>query len=154
MALSFVPRPDLRRGGVGFKQLPTRRCAIMFYMLEIFKRSALTAVGIVLPVFAFAQGADQYLPKISDAPSGNSPIRSGEDALGLLSVFARWVSYGFWILAFIFIFVAAFQYFTAAGNPEKVKEANKRLLWAFIAIAVGLMAYGARTFVDVTLRSR
>jgi len=46
------------------------------------------------------------------------------------------------------IFLSAFGYLTAAGDPEKVKTASHRLLYAVIAVAVGLMAYGIPALVN------
>ena len=88
---------------------------------------------------------------LADPPTGSGPIQKGEDVIGILSMFAGWASIAFWILAFIFMLRAAFKYFTAGGNPEQIKEANKNLLWGVIAIVVGLMAYGIVSFVKNTL---
>ena len=119
-------------------------------MLSKIKYFLTTAA--VLPVMVWAIDAQQYIKdNISAVPSGTGPIKKGSDALGLLGKFAEWASIAFWVLAFIFVLVAAFQYFTAGGNPEKVKEANKRLLWAVIAIVVGLMSYGMTSFVNSIL---
>ena len=109
----------------------------------------ITSVALLaLPALAAAQYNNPTIPPIG---GGNPPIQGGTGALNLLNTFAGWLSIGFWILAFVFILIAAFKYFTAAGDPEAVKEANQRLLWGVIAIAVGLMAYGARTFVQTLI---
>ena len=44
------------------------------------------------------------------------------------------------ILAVVFVIMAAFKYVTASGDAEKVKTANKQILYAVIAIVVGLLA--------------
>ena len=38
--------------------------------------------------------------------------------------------------------IAAYQYATSGGDPEKVGDASKRLLYAAIAVAVALIAQG------------
>jgi len=49
-------------------------------------------------------------------------------------------------IAAIFIIYAAFTYLTAGGDPEKVKTANRIILYAAVAIAVGLLS---KTFVYI-----
>lgn len=46
------------------------------------------------------------------------------------------------LLAIIFILVAAFKYLTAAGDPQKVKDASGYVIYAAIAVAVALLAKG------------
>jgi len=47
---------------------------------------------------------------------------------------------GLIILAIIFVLIAAFRYLTAGGDPEKVKAASKTLIYAAVAVAVGILA--------------
>ncbi len=44
------------------------------------------------------------------------------------------------ILAILFVLIAAFKYLTAGGDPEKVKAASKTLIFAAVAVAVGILA--------------
>ena len=44
------------------------------------------------------------------------------------------------IAAVIMIILAAFNYLTASGDPEKVKSANHQLIYAVIAVAVGFFS--------------
>lgn len=84
-------------------------------------------------------------PDISDisAPPGSTgPIQDPRQVIGLLNAILVWVASAFWILAVIFVFYAAYIYLTAGGDPERIKKAHKQLLYAVIAIAVALMAYG------------
>lgn len=97
-------------------------------------------------VSAFGQAAALSSPDISSAsiPPGaaTAPIRQPWDIINLFNAILVWVATAFWILAVIFIFYAAFLYLTAGGDPERTRKAHKQLLWAVIAIAVALMAYG------------
>jgi len=73
----------------------------------------------------------------------DSPIKTPGDITNVLKGILRWTYYIFFILAIYFILIAGFSYFTAGGNPEKIQKANTSLLWAFVAIAVGLISVGA-----------
>lgn len=116
-------------------------------------KSAILAVlglSVLFPVLAFAQ-----TPTIVTPPVGQpGPITGGSDVIGLVNQVLFWVATLFWIAAVIFIFIAAFGYLTAAGDPEKVRNASHRLLYAVIAVAVGLMAYGIPTLVNNFLSRR
>lgn len=46
----------------------------------------------------------------------------------------------FWIIAAIFIVIAAYKYLTAGGAEDKVKSAKQMLIYAVIAIVVALVA--------------
>ena len=49
-------------------------------------------------------------------------------------------SWIFFIVAAIFIILAAFAYLTAQGDAEKIKTANKQILYAVIAIIIALLS--------------
>jgi hypothetical protein len=89
-------------------------------------------VAIILPVFASAQGT---LP--------SSPIMdvSGFQQF-LCTVVVGWMFTFLVVLSIVFILIAAFKYLTASGDPEKVKSASHTLIYAVIAVAVGLLARG------------
>ena len=42
------------------------------------------------------------------------------------------------IIMFVF---AGFKYLIAKGDPTKISEANKTIIWSVVGVAVGLMAY-------------
>lgn len=52
----------------------------------------------------------------------------------------NYVFTGLIILAILFVLIAAFRYLTAGGDPEKVKTASKTLIYAAVAVAVGILA--------------
>lgn len=84
---------------------------------------------------------------ILSAHAAASPINSANDIVNVLLKIGRWVSALFWAAAVIAVFYAGFLYLTASDNPERVKKAHKQLLYAIIAIAVALMAYGFPTLI-------
>ena len=90
--------------------------------------------SLALPLLAAAQvpGAPVTAPT-----AGINSI----NAVGTsLCTITNWLFYFLIILAVIFIIIAAFKYLTAAGDPEKVKAASHSLLYAAIAIVVGILA--------------
>ena len=88
--------------------------------------------AVVLPVLAFAQGT---LP--------SSPFN---DVNGfqqfMCTVVVGWLFTFLVVLSIVFILIAAFKYLTASGDPEKVKSASNTLVYAVIAVLVGLLARG------------
>lgn len=103
----------------------------------------LAAVALLPAVAAFAQ----FYPPPVNPPSTAPPIESGGGVINFLNQILTWVAYIFWIFAALFVFWAAFLYLTASGDTEKVKKANHQLLYAVIAIVVGIFAYGLPRFV-------
>lgn len=66
-------------------------------------------------------------------------------ANGLLDVVKRligWVYVVFFVLAVLFILMAAFTYLGAAGDEEKIKKAKNQIIYAAVAIVVALLAVG------------
>lgn len=91
------------------------------------------------------------LPLISLAvvTSALPPPRGVETFGGFLKIFTLLISWMFTLLmvfAVIFIILAAFHYLTAGGDSEKIATAHKEIIWAVVAIAVGLLAQGV-TFI-------
>ena len=89
-------------------------------------------VGVALPLIAFAQPG---LP--------NSPINNIGDLLGgsgVLCTIFKWIFAVLILVAVVFILLAAFKYITAGGDVEKVKTANKQILFAAIAVIIALVA--------------
>lgn len=70
-----------------------------------------------------------------------------EDILRILQTAINWIFSILLIVAVIFILLAAFSYLFSAGDPEKVKTAQSRLIYAAVAIGVGLIAEGIQFIV-------
>lgn len=99
------------------------------------------ALDFVIPVASLA------LPLLAAAQVPGSPVtapNSGINSLNAVSsslcTITNWMFYFLILLAVIFVIVAAFKYLTAAGDPEAVKAASHSLLYAAIAIVVGILA--------------
>jgi len=111
--------------------------------------SAGAAALVLVPLLAMAQ-----LPYQAPVPATPGPVSSPQGIIDLINKVLFWVATIFWIAAAFFVFYAGFLYLTAAGDPEKVKKAGAQLLYAVIAIAIGLMAYGLPVLVNAFLGSR
>ena len=86
---------------------------------------------------AVALAAD---PKFKNPPS--TIVTSKGDLLGLLGTVRDWFYTIFLVVAVIFLIMAAFQYLTAAGDPERIKKAKTALIYSIVAIAIALLAGG------------
>lgn len=114
-----------------------------------FHRSAVVVFLLALvlsfvPFVTFGQ-VDIGTPIVPPASTG--PITGVDEGIDLFKSVLGWFATIFWIAAALFVFYAAFLYLTAAGNEEQVKKASSQLLYAVIAITVGLMAYAMPAFV-------
>ncbi len=106
---------------------------------------ATTLVALqVLPLLALAQVT----------PLPPSPLTTFEDFLSILRYVVNFVFTLLMILAIIFILIAAFNYLTAMGNPEKIKSAQSMLIYAAVAIAIALIAQGVQFMVATFLTRR
>ena len=89
---------------------------------------------------------------------GLAQVSAPRDEVGefgdLVCIFDRGINWIFSILiilAVVFVLVGAYKYLFAAGESEKVKSANKTLMYAAIAIAVALLAWSVPAIVKVIL---
>jgi phage-related holin len=89
----------------------------------------------------------------ADIPAGKSPIQSTSDILRVLGDIAGYLYTAFFIVAIIFIIIAAFNFLTAQGNEEKIKSARAQIYWAIIAIALVLISVAADTIINQLLTS-
>jgi magnesium-transporting ATPase (P-type) len=95
-----------------------------------------------------------FMPLLSNAqiePYPQSPVRSISDILAVLRFVVRIVFTLLMIVAIIMIIYAGFKYLTAMGDPGAIQTAHRALVWAAVAIAVGLIAEGVRAIVESIL---
>lgn len=83
-----------------------------------------------------------------------APVTNISGFVNLICTVAGWLFVFLIVLSVIFIILAAFNYLTASGDPEKVKSASNQLIYAVVAIAVAVIARGVplivTTFVGVS----
>ena len=71
------------------------------------------------------------------------PTSSTADQNSIYTILSRVIRILFYALMFfavIMILIAAFSYLTAKGDTEKVEKARSAILYAVIAIAIGVLA--------------
>lgn len=64
------------------------------------------------------------------------------DVIRILNRLANWMFTILLSVAVIMIIIAAYRYLTAGGDESKVSTAHKTLIYALIAIGIGLLAKG------------
>ena len=100
-------------------------------MKKFFLAASLTLAVIIPSGFAFA-----------------APPQTVKGVIDLFTSASNIIQTIFWILAVVFIILAAFKYLTAQGDETKVKAAKSMLIYAIIAIAVALLATSIKPIVD------
>ena len=114
------------------------------------------AISLVL-VLGIASGALAQAPGDLIDPLGTE-LSTGEfttigGVVGVLIIVVKWVYTILFIVAVLFILLAAFNFITSKGDAEKVGTAKKQLLYAVVGIAVGLLAYAIVELVRGSLGS-
>lgn len=101
-----------------------------------------SAVIISFPLLTLAETVRDIT---GTAPGGLTVNRLNSTALNikiLISNVARWTAGLIAAVAVLFVIYAAYLYMTSAGDPAKVADASKYILWAIIASIVALSAFG------------
>ncbi|MBI2123768.1 MAG: hypothetical protein HYU04_00815 [Candidatus Wildermuthbacteria bacterium] len=68
--------------------------------------------------------------------------QTGAQLLEIIDAVTNWIFAGFVALTVIMVLLAAVQFVQEGGNPEKMSEARKKLIWAAVGVAVALAAKG------------
>lgn len=84
---------------------------------------------------------------LAQVQTPTAPVRSIEDILRILNTAINWIFTILLIVAVIYILLAAFAYLGSAGDPVKVQTAQNRLIYAAVAIGIGLIAKGVEFIV-------
>jgi len=102
---------------------------------------------LVMSSGALAQNSTQVIPP-------TQKFSTFQDILGIINTFLSWIFTLLLVLAAIFIILAAFYYLTAGGDEEKISKAKGRLIYAVVAIAIGLVATSVRFVVEQLINSK
>ena len=112
-------------------------------------KKVLLVAALIITLSMFAAGAHAITvnpnqPNIAPFNTGatQSPIQSATGAVNLFVTIVQWVYTIFYIVAVLFILVAAYNFIQGGSSPEKVKIAKAQLQYAVIAIVVALIASG------------
>lgn len=107
------------------------------------KRFGFSGLVLVLPALAHATSlAATPAPAAGAQGVPFAPISGVQEVLNFLCTIYGWLFYFLMALVVIFIVLGAYRYLTSAGEAEKVKSAQNTLLYAAIAVAVALLAWG------------
>ena len=90
---------------------------------------------LISPSLALAQ------PDIKQGNIGGGASAYG-DIIRIIQNVGSWMLGILLTLSAIFIIYAAFLFLTAAGDETKVKEAKNIIIYAIVAIVVGILAWG------------
>ena len=107
-------------------------------------------MNAILDFFGFG-GNSTTVPGASGGTfniGGGPQILPDNNLMGALNSIVNWLFTVLLIVAVIFILIAAFNFITAAGDPEKVKTARQFVIYALIGVVVALLARGLITFVQ------
>ena len=89
---------------------------------------AFATIGLMAPLDAFAKPPDKVIPDT--------------DVMESLGNIADWLFYILIGVSVLFIVIAGLEYVTAQGDPEKIKAAGQKVLYALIGIIVASLAKG------------
>ena len=99
---------------------------------------------LLFPAVVFAQETPPITPP--------TILQNGIGGVGTtLYLIFQWMFYFLVVLTVIFVVYAAFKYLFAAGDPAKVQAAGHMLIYACVAMAVGLIAKAVPGIVSTLL---
>ena len=90
-------------------------------------KAAVIGFSLLTPAFALAQGV--------------SDVTSVGGLIGKVNNFVKLAVSSLFVLATIFIIIAAFKYLTGKGDPNEIKKAQAMIVWAIVAMVVALFAW-------------
>ncbi len=79
--------------------------------------------------------------------SVDCPVTGINDVMNILTKIVNVLYTAFFIVAIGFVILAAFSYLTGGDDPEKIKSANHKIIYAAISIAVALISVGANEII-------
>jgi hypothetical protein len=95
--------------------------------------------------------AAQTTTNATNSVSLTNPLNTTSSTVVLANVLGFLVTDIVLPLAVIMVLVGAIQFMTSAGNPEKVSQAKKTLIYAAIGVVVALLATGATSIIQSIL---
>ncbi len=111
----------------------------MINYADLFKYAKLaTLLGLLLSAVLAAPALAQGIPQSALPGAANNVYQV--TPVGILDSVITIAFYILMLLAILFVLWAAFNYLTAGGNPEKVETAQRMIMYAVIAIVIGILA--------------
>lgn len=112
--------------------------------MKIIKAIAAQVLVLALPLMAAAQ-----VERVNPVEVKGDPL---DQILGIIKTLTTWLLTALITVAVIFVIIAAYKYLTAAGDPEKVKKAGNMIIYAAVAIGIGLLAKVITTLAEQLVR--
>lgn len=110
-------------------------------------------VSLVPSVLAIGAGAGPVEVR-GRLSIGARNIGSISDLIQILIALIKWTYTVFFIVAVLFILIAAYNFLRGGDNPKAVETAKAQLKYAVIAIVVALLASGAAVILGMVIASR
>jgi len=109
-------------------------------------------IGLLTSVFmlSFASIAFAAVPTTVQTPA---TVETFGQLATVIDRVVNFIFTGLIIGAIIFVILAAFQFLTGGGDPEQLGQARSKIIWAAVAIAVGLAAKGLPTIFKAFLET-
>ena len=104
---------------------------------------------LYLPVAAITAGqGPDIIQQNLGLHSGTEKYTSVGSLVDVLMNVIKWVYTVFFVVAVLFILLAAYNFIQGGSNPKAVETAKGQLKYAVIAIAVALVASGISVFIQ------
>lgn len=118
------------------------------------KKSISLIIGVVAIVFLAAQPALAGIvdPLNQGDTAAPTNLTSKDGLKDLLVTTIKWVYTIFFILAVLFILIAAYNFILGGKDEKKLQLAKNELKYAAIAIAVALLSTGASLIISKSLQ--
>ena len=117
--------------------------------LKKFSTYLVIVLVLTLPILTYAA--------VTNAPLVTANIPSPTGDTDLMSLITKILNGVLMPIAAVFVTVwiiyAGFKYVVAQGNPTKVSEAHKTLLWSLIGAGILLGAAGISKVVETTIKA-
>ena len=114
-------------------------------MNKKFLSIILSIAGVLAAIPAITYGAvDPSVVKIDPFNTGNtaSPVTGVSQIFIIVESIVIWAYRAFFVVAVIFLLMAAYNFIQGGSNQEKIKTAKSQIKYAVIAIVVALVASG------------
>jgi Na+/proline symporter len=117
---------------------------------------SLILVGVFIFPFAVSatvsvgDGPDQVQQNLN---IGVQNIKNVSDMSSILETIVKWVYSVFFVVAVLFVLLAAYHFIQGGSNPKAVETAKAQLKYAVIAIVVALLATAVSVIIQKFMQS-
>lgn len=94
-----------------------------------------------------------YMPEFEGQVPPSSGLATIGGVVGVGITLIKWLYTIIFLAAILFILLAAYTFITSRGDPEKIQQARRQLMYAIIGIVVALLSPLIVPFVTNSLNS-